>query len=97
MVLDHLRAQLANGEEFHGEVINYRKDGSEFVLAWTISPIRDESGKVLSDFRSYSIGSSLGTAEMRVVRDYIYRGDLLAASAPAKVALALERMGLKFR
>ena len=45
-VLDGVRTQLTNGEEFHGEAINYRKDGSEFVLAWNISPIRDESGEV---------------------------------------------------
>ena len=45
-VLDGVRTQLTNGEEFHGEAINYRKDGSEFVLAWDISPIRDETGKV---------------------------------------------------
>ena len=45
-VLDGVRTQLANGEAFHGEAVNYRKDGSDFVLAWSISPIREESGKV---------------------------------------------------
>ena len=44
--LDGVRAHLANGDEFCGEAVNYRKDGSDFVLSWNISPIRDESGKV---------------------------------------------------
>ncbi len=45
-VLDGVRAQLSSGEEFHGEAVNYRKDGSEFVVSWSISPIRDASGNV---------------------------------------------------
>jgi PAS domain S-box-containing protein len=45
-VLDGVRAHLTRGEEIRGEAVNYRKDGSEFVLAWNISPIRGEDGKV---------------------------------------------------
>jgi PAS domain S-box-containing protein len=45
-ILDGVRDHLANGEEFRGEAVNYRKDGSEFVLSWHISPIRGENGKV---------------------------------------------------
>ena len=45
-ILDSLRAHLTNGEEIQGEAVNYRKDGSEFVLSWHISPIRGEDGKV---------------------------------------------------
>ena len=45
-VLDQVRAKLAGGGEFHGSAINYRKDGSEFVVSWNIEPIRDAQGKV---------------------------------------------------
>ena len=45
-ILDGVRAHLAGGDEFRGEAVNYRKDGSEFVLSWHIAPIRDERGKV---------------------------------------------------
>ena len=45
-VLDGVRARLISGEAFQGETINYRKDGSEFVISWDISPIRDEAGRV---------------------------------------------------
>ncbi len=45
-IMDDVRARLTKGEEFEGEVVNYRKDGSEFILAWNISPIRDEDGRI---------------------------------------------------
>jgi PAS domain S-box-containing protein len=45
-ILNGMRAQLASGGEFRGEAVNYRKDGSEFVLSWNISPIREENGKI---------------------------------------------------
>ena len=43
-VLDRLRARLERGEPFAGETINYRKDGSPFVMNWDVAPIRDAAG-----------------------------------------------------
>ena len=43
-VLNRLRSDCAAGKIFHGEVINYRKDGSEFCLAWTVAPVWNERG-----------------------------------------------------
>ncbi len=37
------------GKAFHGEILNYRKDGSELWLALDISPLHDEQG-VLTGF-----------------------------------------------
>ena len=45
-VLDRVRKDLVGGEGFEGEAINYRKDGSEFVISWNISPIRDADGTI---------------------------------------------------
>lgn len=45
-VLARMRRQLAQGKDFSGETINYRKDGSSFILAWTVSPVQDVHGKV---------------------------------------------------
>lgn len=42
-VLDRLRQDLSEGNLFHGEAINYRKDGSEFLMEWKIVPIRNEN------------------------------------------------------
>ena len=45
-VLDRLRHNLEQGEAFHGEVINYRKDGTEYNLEWQITPIRNANGTI---------------------------------------------------
>jgi PAS domain S-box-containing protein len=41
-VLNRLNQALSEGKLFHGEAINYRKDGSEFVMEWKIVPIKNE-------------------------------------------------------
>ena len=41
-VLDRLNQALSEGRLFHGEAINYRKDGSEFVMEWKIVPIKNQ-------------------------------------------------------
>ena len=38
-LLDDLRATLAAGRSFRGEAINYRKDGTEYVVEWLITPV----------------------------------------------------------
>ncbi|HEY9860375.1 MAG TPA: ATP-binding protein [Candidatus Obscuribacterales bacterium] len=40
-LLNDLRQHLVEGEPFHGEAINYHKDGSEYYVEWNITPIRD--------------------------------------------------------
>ncbi len=45
-VLDSLRATLERGENFIGEAINYRKDGSEFTMEWRVTPIRDSNRRI---------------------------------------------------
>jgi PAS domain S-box-containing protein len=45
-VLARLRATLARGESFRDELINYRRDRSEFYSEIHIAPIRDPAGNV---------------------------------------------------
>ncbi len=45
-LLDQLRSDLSQEKPFFGETINYRKDGTEFVLEWHITPVRDHAGKI---------------------------------------------------
>ena len=42
-VLERLNKNIAEGELFHGQAINYRKDGSEFMMDWKIAPIKNEN------------------------------------------------------
>ena len=59
--LDRLRRCLSRGEPFDGgEAINYRKNGSEFLLKWRIVPLRDAAGEV-----SYWMASQRDMTEQR--------------------------------
>ena len=40
-VIERLSRDLEEGQMFHGRAINYRKDGSEFMMEWKIVPIRN--------------------------------------------------------
>ncbi len=43
-VLRRMRRQLERGRAFRGEIVNYRKDGTPFILAWDVAPIRGDEG-----------------------------------------------------
>ena len=47
-VLDRVRRRLRAGQEVSAETINYRKDGSEFVLQWEIAPVTDDRGEIVN-------------------------------------------------
>ena len=44
-VIARLREDLSSGRVFHGIAVNYRKDGSEFMMEWKIAPVKDEHGE----------------------------------------------------
>lgn len=46
LVLQKLRECLEKGLFFQGSAVNYRKDGSSYLVEWSISPISDAHGKV---------------------------------------------------
>jgi PAS domain S-box-containing protein len=45
-VLQRLKENLENGAPFHGEAVNYRKNGEEFVMEWRVIPYTGSQGKV---------------------------------------------------
>jgi PAS domain S-box-containing protein len=46
-VLDRLRRDISAGNLFHGQAVNYRKDGSEFMMEWKIAPVRNQNGEIM--------------------------------------------------
>jgi len=46
-VIDRLKENLAKGEDFFGQTINYRKSGEEFINEWHITPLRDGEDVVI--------------------------------------------------
>ncbi|WP_417252420.1 diguanylate cyclase [Castellaniella sp.] len=45
-VLQRLRECLREEKFFQGSVVNYRKDGSSYLVEWNISPVRDDQAQV---------------------------------------------------
>lgn len=45
-ILDRLSREVSEGRTFHGETVNYRKDGSEFVIEWKVIPVRNGQGEI---------------------------------------------------
>jgi PAS domain S-box-containing protein len=45
-VLERLNSDISAGKLFHSRAINYRKDGSEFMMEWKIAPIRNEKDEI---------------------------------------------------
>jgi len=45
-VLFRLKKALLKGEDFRGEAVNYRKDGTEYIVNWGIAPVRNADGEI---------------------------------------------------
>jgi PAS domain S-box-containing protein len=45
-VLERLGQDISLGRPFHGRAVNYRKDGSEFMMEWKIVPIRNATEEI---------------------------------------------------
>jgi PAS domain S-box-containing protein len=45
-VLRSLRAALEAGDTWRGEAVNYAKDGSPYVVAWNVAPVRARDGTI---------------------------------------------------
>ena len=39
-VIDHLAVALKSGKKFEGRAINYKKDGTPFIMFWRVLPIK---------------------------------------------------------
>jgi PAS domain S-box-containing protein len=72
-VLEGLRASLEAGEAAQGEALNYRKDGSAYVVEWLITPVRGADGRIghwvsaqrdVTDRRAYEDGQALMVREL---------------------------------
>jgi PAS domain S-box-containing protein len=44
-VFDGMRGALQRGHRWEGQAVNYRKNGAEFVMEWSITPLKDASGR----------------------------------------------------
>jgi PAS domain S-box-containing protein len=45
-IFNDLKQRLLHGETWEARTSNYRKDGQEFIMEWSIAPIRDDDGVI---------------------------------------------------
>jgi two-component system CheB/CheR fusion protein len=68
-VLDRLKRSLREERFFQGQTVNYRKDGTEFLMAWSISQVNDPTGKPLAYLAvQQDAGASVAEEMMAEVR-----------------------------
>lgn len=46
-LLKELKSELLSGNDFVGQSINYKKNGSSYIVKWSILPLKDTNGKTL--------------------------------------------------
>lgn len=49
-VIARLTDDLANGRVFEGRAINYKKDGTPFVMHWTVAPVQPADGTSVTHY-----------------------------------------------
>ena len=72
-VLDRVRTDLESGRSFQGETINYRKDGTQFTMAWRIAAVRAPDGRVTHYVAAQDDLSALRDSEhlLRTLSDHL--------------------------
>ncbi len=58
-------ANACAGDVLQGSTVNYRKDGSSYLVEWSISPVRDAQGQVQAYVRCSKTSPSRVRAEQR--------------------------------
>jgi len=64
--LDRLRSDLSQGHSFSGETVNYRGDGTPFLISWSIDPVRNQHGEITHFVATQEDVTLLRRAERRL-------------------------------
>jgi PAS domain S-box-containing protein len=46
--LDRLSASMKSGGNFEGKAINYKKDGTAFIMHWKVMPVKSDSEEIVA-------------------------------------------------
>ena len=65
-IFNNLKDSLMSGTIWSGRTINYRKDGSEFHMEWSIVPIRDQLGAIVQYFAIQKEVTEIVKTEMKL-------------------------------
>ncbi len=85
VTLARLRSQLAKGEPYSCELINYRKDRSQYLVHLTIDPVHDANGMV-----THWVAVQQDVTERRRAEETLAQAERLAAIGTAMAGLSHE-------
>lgn len=84
-LLAKMRKQLAQGQSFSGELINYRKDRSEYLVELTLDPVRDANERI-----THWIAVQQDVTERRRAEETLAQAERLASIGTAMAGLSHE-------
>lgn len=64
-LLQTLKESLQTKGFFQGQTTNYKKDGSEYIVNWTLSPLKDRYGKTIAYISFHKIITKQVQAEVK--------------------------------
>jgi len=47
-ILDELKSKLKSNEHFRGQNVNYKKDGSEYIVKWQVSALKNDNKETIA-------------------------------------------------
>jgi PAS domain S-box-containing protein len=83
-----IRTALEERRECHVELLNYRKDGNPFWNRLSITPVRDDSGKVI-----HYVGVQSDITDRKHAEDGLKEANEKLERANAEITAASERLG----
>ncbi len=91
-IFDGMAEILDRGETWRGETVNYRRDGTPFIMKWSISPVHDANGRL----RCY-LAVQEDVSEMRRLYQEAVDARARAEAASAAKSRFLATMGHELR
>jgi PAS domain S-box-containing protein len=87
-----VKDRLYGGESVSGETLNYRKDGSDFIAEWHITPIRNYTGEIthLVSIQRDISERKRSEEELQRQRDALYQSEKLATMGQLLAGVAHE-------
>ena len=86
-MLDELKTTLKEGNDFVGQTINYRKDRTEFIVKWSISPLKDSNNETIAYLSIHKIM----TPQVRAEDENFLLNDILQQAPGMILVMNMER------
>lgn len=81
-VLDMLKCNILRNENFVGQTSNYKKDGTEFIVKWTVAPLRNNKNEIIAYLSIHKVM----TPQVKAVNENLLFHDIIQ-QAPGMILI----------